>query len=71
MSLCETCKWAEWNVTASGRLHPNKGDRCGFKWELPPVPAAFYFIGKPIPCGGYIERGDRTKLTECSCWAQR
>lgn len=62
---CNGCKFAEWERTASGRLHPQKQGRCTYLKQHPikiSLPAAFYFgtiwnrdvtlqIG-----GGWIER---------------
>ncbi len=62
---CLTCKFAEWDKTANGRLHPNKQGQC--KYEIPKIiiPKAFYFFssGDQKPCGGYIYRDK--PLTDC------
>lgn len=66
---CDDCKFAEWKKTANGRLHPDKTGRCAFKWDMPPVPRAFYWLGgKPRPCGGMIDRGNPDKLDDCPCF---
>lgn len=64
MKTCVDCKYAKWNRTKSGRLHPSGYGRCEYPWEMPPLPAAMYWIGNkaPDPCGGYISR--RTGLKE-------
>ena len=70
-NVCTTCRFAEWQTTASGRLHPSGDGRC--KWELPRVnlPVAFYFFGTPDkhslprPSGGYI---NRKRLQPCPAW---
>lgn len=72
---CLTCKLAEWDKTANGRLHPNKNGRC--KWEFPLIvlPVAFYYIGGskgsvPSPNGGRISRDERY-LKDCPAWAPK
>lgn len=65
MSECFGCKWAVWDRTTNGRLHPNKAGRC--MWALP-LTTAFPMVllqgwGSPAiralqePAGRYIERG--------------
>ena len=65
---CDKCKWANWNRTKTGRLHPDKSGRCTYKIAVPELPAAFdwgylsYGRKTPIePSGGYIERGEELK----------
>ena len=56
---CDKCKWANWNRTKNGRLHPDKGGRCTKEIVIPAIPEAFYWINNmpTKPYGGYIERG--------------
>lgn len=65
-SGCDDCAHAVWKRTSNGRLHPSKVGRCGFVWEPPPIPKAFYFNGPNKPSGGYIERGSN-QITDCPC----
>ena len=67
---CDDCTHAIWKLTSNGRLHPNKQGRCGFKWEPPPLPKAFYFYGSSQgkPSGGYIERGEK-RTDGCPCFS--
>ena len=57
---CLECKFANWQRTSAGRLHPSGDGRC--TREYPPVrlPISMYFIGSsaPRPSGGYINRKD-------------
>ena len=69
MKTCKGCKWAEWNRTASGRLHPNGGGRCTFQVKIPVLPQAFYWIGgEPRPMGGQINRKEEHK-DHCAYYA--
>ena len=57
---CVGCRYAAWQKTASGRLHPNGQGKCE-RLKLHPIdmriPAAFYWVGPaPAPSGGHIER---------------
>lgn len=72
---CDDCKFAKWNRTTSGRLHPNKMGRCEWVFLPPLVPKAYRFAyGKPgeypNPSGGYIERG-ATYTDNCACFTPR
>ena len=56
MKSCVGCKYAEWDKTASGRLHPSGGGRCTYPFKIPPLPQSMYFISTPMACGGNINR---------------
>jgi hypothetical protein len=60
MTNCEGCRFADWKRTKSGALHPDKSGKCT-RLDVHPLdqrlPVAFYWLGSPKPCGGYIERG--------------
>lgn len=56
MKNCTGCKWAEWDRTSAGRLHPSGSGRCQYKYKLPPLPGAFYWLGNPRLYGGLIIR---------------
>lgn len=69
MKTCDGCKYANWQRTANGRLHPSKAGRCEFKVEMPALPAAFYWhLREPRPAGGWIERG-RQRDENCAYYA--
>jgi len=57
MKICDECKYAVWERTKNGRLHPNKRGACVYPWKMPPLPNAYYFTGGPYVSGGFIERG--------------
>ena len=63
MKNCKDCKYADWDKTKSGRLHPSGDGRCTFPWKIPALPASMYWIGKnsPTPNGGSINRKKRFK----------
>jgi hypothetical protein len=68
VKTCNGCKYAEWNKTAAGRLHPSGDGKCGYPYKIPPAPMAFYFIGgTPVPCGGFINRKRELK-DHCAYW---
>jgi hypothetical protein len=65
MMRCDDCKFAEWNRTSNGRLHPDKTGKCK-RLDAHPLdlrlPAAFYWIGAPPrPSGGFIDRKSELK----------
>lgn len=73
MKTCNGCKWAEWQKTASGKLHPSGEGRCTFVIKMPVLPMAFYYAGEtnkrevPRPYGGEINR--RRELRDhCPCF---
>lgn len=58
MKSCIGCKYAEWEKTKAGKLHPSGDGKCRFPWEMPKLPAAMYWIRAvcPRPSGGVINR---------------
>ena len=72
MKNCTDCKHALWDTTATGRLHPSGGGKCKYKWVMPQLPQAFYWIDRsaPAPFGGYINR--RKDLQDhCTYYARK
>lgn len=57
---CLGCRYANWQKTATGRLHPNGQGKCERLRAHPldlRLPASFYWLsGSPMPAGGHIER---------------
>lgn len=68
MKTCVGCKYADWQKTAGGRLHPGGNGKCTFKIPVPVLPAAFYWIGGSGPTGGIIRRKD-VHTEHCPCWS--
>lgn len=66
MTNCTKCFYAQWERTEKGRLHPSGDGKCSYQCvDLPPLPAAMYWIGGvPSPSGGYINRR-KTWRSEC------
>lgn len=64
MKSCLNCKYAKWDKTKSGNLHPSGDGLCFYPFAIPKLPASMYWIGKvpPYPCGGSISR--KTELKE-------
>jgi hypothetical protein len=58
MKNCTGCKHAEWKRNAAGNLHPSGVGTCGYPWKLPPLPASMYWLRRPTPDGGHINRRD-------------
>lgn len=70
MKTCNGCRYARWDRTKAGRLHPNGYGRCQYKWEMPALPASMYWIGRPpSPLGSLIERREQLK-DHCPYWAR-
>ena len=63
MKNCLLCKYADWQKTAAGKLHPSGDGKCTYPWKMPPLPASMYWFGtgQPKPCGGYINRKNELK----------
>lgn len=69
MKICDKCKFAEWDTTANGRLHPKRGGRCKKEVKIV-LPQAFYTTGGGINVyGGFIERGRELK-DHCVYWQE-
>jgi len=73
MSDCNDCKFAEWQRTAKGRLHPSGNGKCTWKgWKEWKMPASFYYPSQAnmrsvaAPDGGYINRKTPHSASECS-----
>lgn len=56
MKNCLDCKFALWEHTTAGKLHPSGDGQCQYQWKMPPLPAAMYWISTPQPTGGAINR---------------
>ena len=58
MKNCTDCKYALWDKTETGRLHPSGGGRCKYPYKVPALPQAFHWMyhEAPEPLGGYISR---------------
>lgn len=73
MKTCNECKYAEWERTKLGRLHPNKQGKCTFPPpRVPALPPAFYWstFSRPEPKGGHITRG-REMHEHCAYWTRK
>jgi hypothetical protein len=50
-SVCQTCRFAQWEQTANGRRHPNGSGTCLFQFPDSPLPKWFrersYVHGNP------------------------
>lgn len=70
MKNCTHCKYAEWQRTAAGKLHPSGDGKCEYPWKMPPLPQSMYWIGRnpPTPNGRHISR--KTELKDhCAYYA--
>ena len=56
MKNCKGCKYADWQRTAAGKLHPSGDGRCKYPWKMPLLPASMYWLGSARPSGGRISR---------------
>lgn len=73
-SLCVTCRFAEWDRTKLGRLHPNGQGRCSAPSPvIPKLSAAFWWSTfsrtEPTILGGIIER--HYPIPECPVFEQK
>jgi hypothetical protein len=70
MKDCTKCKYAEWERTTAGRLHPSGQGRCTYPWKMPQLPASMHWIGDaPVPWGGYISRKEGLE-THCAYFGE-
>jgi hypothetical protein len=62
---CSTCRFAQWNRTANGKLHPSGNGKC--LWARPDIkiPICMYYIYPPALSGGAINRHN---LELCPAW---
>lgn len=57
MKNCKGCKFAEWQKTDAGKLHPSGDGKCTYDFKMPALPACMYWRrSAPSPKGGYINR---------------
>ena len=61
MKNCTDCRYAKWERTKAGRLHPSGDGRCMYKYKVPPLPGSMYWRRNPSPYGGYINRKKELK----------
>jgi hypothetical protein len=67
MKTCLGCKFAEWDWTKTGRLHPSGDGECIIRVKTPQLPNAFYTFGTNnnlTLLGGHINRRHEYK-THC------
>ena len=75
MKTCKGCRWAEWKRTASGSLHPSGEGMCGFKVNIPVLPASIrgaYGVKDGLRRIEEAHRGvsrKREYQEHCPCWA--
>lgn len=55
-TCCNDCKYAKWEKTKSGKLHPSGDGRCEYPWQLSKLPLSKIFVASPIISGGNINR---------------
>lgn len=53
---CLYCRFARWQRTKNGRLHPSKEGRCTFEAKIIIPKSAELPWGKSTICGGFINR---------------
>lgn len=63
MKNCTDCKYANWNRTKSGKLHPSGDGKCIYPYKVPKLPESMYWISQtnPTPAGGFINRREELK----------
>jgi len=62
MKTCVGCKYADWQRTSIGRLHPGGIGQCKYPYKIPPLPASMYWFHEDkTPCGGFINRKNDLK----------
>ncbi len=58
---CEGCKFADWERTTTGRLHPSGDGQCRYNYKLPQLPGSMFWPHdrEPEPLGGRINRREK------------
>jgi hypothetical protein len=57
MKRCLECKYAEWDKTITGGLHPSGNGKCKYNYCVPVLPQSMYWCGgDPKTSGGFISR---------------
>lgn len=69
MKNCMGCKYADWQRTSNGRLHPSGDGKCTYPYKLPQLPESMYFINTPHVCGGQINR-KKTFKDNCAYYGE-
>lgn len=70
MRDCTNCRYAEWERTAAGKLHPSGQGFCEYPWKMPKLPASMYWLTEPSPMGGSISRRKELK-DHCAYYSRR
>ena len=65
MKNCTGCKYAEWQRTKSGNLHPSGDGECTYEVKRPVAPISMS-LSFHI-CGGFINRRRELK-DHCPCY---
>ena len=63
MKNCTDCKYARWDKTSAGKLHPSGDGMCEYPWKMPKLPEVMYWVRRstPKPSGGHINRRKELK----------
>jgi len=69
MNTCLNCRFAEWERTKTGRLHPSGEGECMYRPPQPVLPEPVYCLVKPLYRSACLSR--RNPETDCPCWAAK
>ncbi len=57
MKTCLGCKWAKWDKTKNGRLHPSGDGQCTYQVKIPKLPKSMRWLyDEPRVSAGIITR---------------
>jgi len=72
MKNCTGCKYAKWDITKSGRLHPSGKGACQYKFKIPVLPECLFWLGgiAPEPYSCRINR-KRTLNDNCAYYEKK
>ena len=62
MKSCVGCKYAKWEMTKAGKLHPSGRGKCTFEVKIPQLPACRSWLSSPLLLGGSINRREQLRL---------
>jgi hypothetical protein len=70
MKDCTDCIYADWQRTATGRLHPSGDGKCRKIICIPKLPPCYDWLSTPYPAGGHINRRKELK-DHCPFYQER
>jgi hypothetical protein len=68
MKNCTDCKYANWQRTASDKLHPSGDGMCMWLLQIPELPASMWWDGFPPRANGGAINRRKDVAEHCVYW---